>query len=293
MSSLPWRAAAPLALALALAACVAPKPKTPGLVSGAVPAPPTLSSCLQQTDDSQEPPFIRQCYEPFSRNAAVAIATREWKAWGEVVYDADPKDEQQVDPNTKAERQDGYWQRVGEYWWLGMNQSSDTAGYTGKHDASGTEFSPDDDGTFAWSAAFISYVMRMAGGGTSFPYAQSHSDYINAAAEETNGTLQQYAIMAEPPGNYPPALGDLICFGRGRAAALHYENLPTGHFAGHCGIVVAGQPGQISIIGGNVEDAVALTHVPVTPQGMIADPDGSSIDPRYPWLTVIRVLYAR
>jgi hypothetical protein len=292
MSRMIWRAAVALAAALALTACAGTKHPTP-IAGRTAPAPPTFSSCMQQTGDPQEPPFVRQCYEPFSRAAAVAIATREWKAWGDVVYDADPRNELPPDPNTKAERQDGYWQRVGEYWWLGLNQNDPATAWTGKHDETGADFAPEGDGQYAWSAAFISYVMRMAGAGPSFPYARSHVDYIDIAAQETAGTAQGYSIEAQPPATYPPALGDLICFGRGRAEKLRYTDLPTGHFPGHCGIVVSGQPGQISIIGGNVEDAVALTHVPVTAQGTLATPDGVSIDSRYPWLVVIRVLYAR
>jgi hypothetical protein len=72
---------------------------------------------------------------------------------------------------------------------------------------------------------------------------------------------------------------------------LTFAELPAGRFTGHCGIVVALRPGQISIIGGNVEDAVALTHVPVTNQGMLDTPDGTVVDTRYPWLVVIRVAY--
>jgi hypothetical protein len=285
-----WTLAAPLLCGvLALGACAT---KLPHAVATGARAPQSLSACVAQVDDAQEPPFVRGCYQPFSREAAVAFALGEWRAWGQVVYDDDPHTELPPDPNTKAERQDGNWQRVGLYWWLGMNQSDAAIGWTGKHDETGAQFAPEDDGHYAWSAAFISFVMRMAGAGPSFPYSESHSDYINAAAQETATNLGQYALQAEPPESYAPQLGDLICFGRGAAEKLHYADLPAGHFPGHCGIVVARQPGQISIIGGNVADAVALTHVPVTDQGMLAQTDGTVLDTRYPWLVVIRVLYA-
>ncbi len=283
-----WQARGALLCALALAACAA-QPKAPR--PAALVAPPSLSACTAQADDAQEPPFIRQCFGNFDRASAVAIALAEWRAWGEVVYDGDPTTEGPVDPDTKAERQPGFWQRVGLYWWLGMNQSNPTAGWTGEHDASGDLFAPDDDADYAWSAAFISFVMRLAGAGPSFPYSESHSVYINAAVEETQTHLGQYAIQAEPPDAYAPAIGDLICFGRNGAATLTYTDLPSGRFTGHCGIVVARQADEISMIGGNVQDAVALTHVPVTDQGMLATPDGTVLDTRYPWLVVIRVAY--
>ncbi|WP_459697668.1 DUF2272 domain-containing protein [Acidisoma sp. C75] len=284
-----WRAApALLCLGLALSACAGPGRQSR---SGAWLRPPSLATCLAQTDDPQEPPFIRHCFGQFSRTAAIAIAYAEWRAWGQVVYDADPRTAGPVDPDTKAERQPGFWQRVGLYWWIGMNNSLTSAGWTGKHDAEGEVFPPQDDGSFAWSAAFISFVMRMAGAGAAFPYAEAHSVYIDDAVEQTLNQGGPYAIAAAPPNAYAPALGDLICTGRGRAADLTYAQLPAGRFAAHCGIVVAKAPGQISIIGGNVQDAVALTHVPVTDEGMLAEPDGTVLDPRYNWLAVIRVAY--
>lgn len=276
-----------LLAALALSACAG----KPGKRHGAWVSPPTQAACLAQTDDAQEPPFIRNCFGNFDRASAIAIAYAEWRAWGQVVYDADPHDHGPVDPDTKAERQPGFWQRVGLYWWIGMNQSNASAGWTGKQDATGAEFSPDDDTAFAWSAAFISFVMRMAGAGAAFPYAESHSIYINDAVAETLGQTSQYAIQAEAPNAYAPQLGDLICAGRGRAEKLTYAQLPAGRFPAHCGIVVAKTPGQISIIGGNVEDAVALTHVPVTDQGLLTLPDGTVLDTRYNWLCVIRIAY--
>jgi hypothetical protein len=277
-----------LLTALALSACAG---KPTATRHGAWVSPPSQAACLAQIDDGQEPPFIRNCFGNFERASAVAIAYAEWRAWGQVVYDADPHAELAVDPDTKAERQPGLWQRVGLYWWIGMNQSNASAGWTGKTDATGAQFSPEDDGGYAWSAAFISFVMRMAGAGAGFPYAESHSVYINAAVEQTLNQTNQYAIQAEPPNVYAPGIGDLICTGRGRAEKLTYAQLPADRSAAHCGIVVARAPGQISIIGGNVEDAVALTHVPVTDQGRLATPDGTVVDPRYPWLVVIHVAY--
>jgi hypothetical protein len=45
------------------------------------------------------------------------------------------------------------------------------------------------------------------------------------------------------------------------------------------------------VIGGNVDDAVTMKHVPTTTDGMLAGPDGTVVDPRYGWFVVIRVLY--
>src|SRR5438128_9520554 len=136
-------------LALLLAGCVVP-PTPPAQV-----LPPTAAVL-----DTHIPPFARWPYQAFSREAAVQIALREWRAFGQPV----------VFPNTElledAEREEGLWQRVGEYWWLGLDPRWREQGWTGIHDENGVIFPEGGDGNFAWSAAFISYVMRIAGAGS-------------------------------------------------------------------------------------------------------------------------------
>ena len=89
-------------------------------------------------------------------------------------------------------------------------------------------------------------------------------------------TDRGWLVTAERPEACPPAVGDLICHGRGWAASLRYDDLPTAKlFPSHCDIVVdAPQPGVISVIGGNINDAVTLRHIPVTADGKLARPDG-------------------
>ena len=50
--------------------------------------------------------------------------------------------------------------------------------------------------------------------------------------------------------------------------------------------------GNISVVGGNVDDAVTLKHVPVTPDGRLANADGTVLDGRYRWMVVLRLLVA-
>ena len=260
-----------LLLGLALAAC-APEQR-PALGPSAGP------------DDIHIPPFARWPYQAFSREAAVQIAYREWRAFGQPV----------VLPNTELpfdnERAEGLWQRVGEYWWLGLPMADKDQGFTGMHNQNGGVFPATQDGSFAWSAAFISYVMRMAGAGHRFPYAATHADYINAAKRHAMGDGSNLAISAERPERYPPQRGDLICMWRGRYP-VRYDDLPTGRFAGHCDIVVAIRPGSLDVIGGNVDNSVSLKHIPVTADGRLAGPDGTAVDPDHPWFVVIRVDYA-
>jgi hypothetical protein len=240
--------------------------------------------------DPRIPPFARIPYEPFSRDAAVAIALREWRLFGSPVDDDPPGTHPLPLPEDKPERLEGLWQRVGEYWWLGLPADAPEAAWTGKHDGNGQVFAAAEDDNFAWSAAFISYVMRIAGAGGRFPYAAGHFVYIDAAYETALGQAN-WAIQAEPPEAYAPQIGDLICLSRG-GRNLRFADLPA-RFPGHCDIVVATGPGTLDVIGGNVDDAVTLKHIPVTPEGRLADAGGTVLDTRYPWFVVLRVLYAR
>jgi hypothetical protein len=255
-----------VALLAALSACAGAAPVT---TPGAAP-------------DIHIPPFAKRPYQAFSRDAAVQIAYREWRAFGQKLVTSPTYES----PDSR-ERDEGLWQRVGEYWWLGLDYGSRESAWTGIHDASGAQFPRAEDGSHAWSAAFISYVMRMAGAGRRFPYASSHSDYINAARIEPG-----VAISAQRLDQYAPVVGDLICAWRG-ARPLRFEDLPAGHFPGHCDIVVARNAGSLEVIGGNVDNAVSMKRVPVGADGRLVGPTGAVIDPDYPWFVVLRVDYQR
>jgi hypothetical protein len=242
------------------------------LVSGCVIGPP-------------DPAYTWAPNQPFSRAAVVAIALREWRVFGGQVNDDDHLNWD------KPERAEGLYQRVGEYWRVGMNPNMPQARWTGKHDEHGNVFPPGDDEKYAWSAAFICYVMRTAGAANAFPYAPDHAVYINAAKRSALGADRRWLVSAESPGAYAPIPGDLICYGRDQAASLRYVDLPTsGSFPSHCDIVVeSAVAGMIGVIGGNVADTVTKRHVPVTADGRLADPNGVVLDQRHKWLAVLRV----
>jgi Uncharacterized protein conserved in bacteria (DUF2272) len=238
----------------------------------------TLAGC--EAPDAHVPPFARVPYQPFSRAAAIAVALDEWRLWGSRVDD-DPLTWEPANPQAVPEREEGFWQRVGEYWWQGMNAGEDDARLTGKYIAPDRTFPVSDKGDYAWSAAFVSYVMRIAGAGREFPYAPAHAAYINAAARGKAPLL-----TAENPASYAPRPGDLVCFARSWAADLRFQDLPTkGFFPAHCGIVTAISAGQIDMVGGNVDNAVVLTHIAATPDGRLSDTT-------FQWLVVLRVNYA-
>jgi hypothetical protein len=232
-------------------------------------------------------------FEPFSRADAVAIAHQEWLLFGQRVDDAPPADRYIPELGNDPERLPGLWERIGEYWWLGQNADSPASGWTGMHDGNGGEFDEQSDDDYAWSAAFISYIMRTAGAGPRFPYAASHSVYINIAKEMRLGQASGWVVFAERPDEYAPLPGDLVCYSREKRRRVTFERLPERHFAAHCDIVVARDKDEISVIGGNVDHAVTMKHIPVTTEGRLAEPRGEVLDTRYPWLVVLRVLYDR
>jgi hypothetical protein len=269
---------------LALAGCATPPP--------AVPATPRPTAEQFVALAGHSPPFARTPYQPFTRVEAIAVAQQEWRLFGQRVDDNPPNPDADPNPADDPERAPGLWERVGEYWWLGQNDGRREAGWTGMYDENGQEFDESQEDYFAWSAAFVSYVMRTAGAGPRFPYAPSHSVYIDVGKEMKLGRTSGWVVVAERLTDYAPVPGDLICYSRERRP-LKYASLPRRHFAGHCDIVVARDKDQISVIGGNVDHAVTMKHVPVTADGLLAEPGGYVLDTRYPWFVVIRVLYDR
>ena len=154
-----WRALLGLAL---LAACTKQPPLAP-------PAPAGLIGA-----DAHLPPYVRNGFEAFSRRTAVAVAEREWRAFGSLVDD-DPPGTAPLPRSLRPDQQAGLWQRVADYWWLGQDYGAESGGWSSRYNENGTAYSSDAP---AWSAAFISYVMRVAGAGTGFPFSALHADYI-------------------------------------------------------------------------------------------------------------------
>ena len=266
-----------------LAACASPKPPVEQPTSQ---VPQVISAGYGQV-----PPFARLDYGPFARADAIAIALREWRVFGSPVDDDPPGTRPPRGPDEKPERYPGLWERVGEYWWESQDSGSVTAYWTGKHDANGHMFSASQDGHYAWSAAFISYIMRVAGAKDRFPYSFAHVDYINAAKSQADAGGGPLVVTAQRPEQYAPQPGDVICLGRGGARSLSYDDLPAPSFPGHCDFVVAAAPGELTVIGGNVDDAVTEKHIPTTQAGMLSDPVTGVVDTRYPWFVVLKVQY--
>lgn len=139
-------------------------------------------------------------------------------------------------------------------------------------------------GNWAWSAVFISWVMRKAGlSERQFLTGDSHSMYV---VDARDGILPAPAFRIEPLPAMPRP-GDVICAGRGSdkylasPAAIGFGTTPM-----HCDIVVEVDPAArlVKAIGGNVQQSVSMELIELGDSGMI---DGVT-NAHMPWLLIMR-----
>ncbi len=185
----------------------------------------------------------------------VQVATQEWDFFGRTTIVNGS-----ITNRGFSEIDEGYWQRVGDYWLEGTGTNK-----TGL------------DRDWAWSAAFISWVMKEAGAGANFVYSIRHSDYIteaiaNRKAGQTNAPFVGYRL-----DEVAPEVGDLVCYAR--ETWVNYDT--TGNYPSHCDIVTAVRSSQIDVIGGNVSHSVTKKTVNIDDQGLVDDP-------YHRWFTVIK-----
>lgn len=170
--------------------------------------------------------------------------------------------------------------RVGDYWTeLAKTPPYQSwAGYTGRSgvtfDAKGNVKTNNNQ---PWSAAFISYVIRMAGAGDSFAYAPSHSVYIVRALEQAKKTKPTAPFIARRHKLYKPRLGDLIACERQKLTNPNFDTYKTyvaeGKYEAHCDIVTEIHPKHVITIGGNVSNSVTRKKWPLDAAGMIGNTD--------------------
>jgi hypothetical protein len=233
----------PLAIVLALlAGCAGLRPEPPPLTASAAVAPAFPV--------------------PSASERAVSLARQEWALFGSPVVHVgdDGAYLEFADPdNPTHELQAPMLARVLMYWYAVSRLP--IVGNNG-------ELRP-------WSGAFVSWLMRSAGlTSAEFPPTVLHWDYIERFLQPRDGDR----FATRDPAGYAPRVGDLVCNARGdrtappdgavvAASIAGFAQLRRGLF--HCELVVAAAAGAIETIGGNVGDTVALTRVPVDPQGLL------------------------
>jgi Uncharacterized protein conserved in bacteria (DUF2272) len=163
----------------------------------------------------------------------VQTATEQWEFFGEQTYDIDGR----LLQNGHKEGEEGFYQRVGQYWLEGTN----TRNIDGR------------DHDYPWSAAFISWMMKSSGAGDNFRYSTQHSVYINQAIRDHQNN-NNVGFWGWRLNEYKPAVGDLVCWAR--EAGVDFDHQKGGNYAGHCDIVVEVDADEMFVIGGNVGDSV-------------------------------------
>lgn len=182
----------------------------------------------------------------FSKKAKlIKKAIYEWQGFGEPTY----KNGRLINKGGKEEAK-GFAERINLYWKEGVGLN-----YSGK------------DKDVAWSSAFISFIMKLAGYGKDFVYSASHSNYItkfidNRKKGKTDETFVGYRLNEKPY-----EVGDLVCYSR--QSGVNYDT--TGNYMSHCDLIVKKNDDSLEVIGGNVGDSVSKKILALDKFGNLAD----------------------
>lgn len=146
-----------------------------------------------------------------------------------------------------------FYLQVGKYW-ASLNET-----YNGRND-------------IAWSAAFISFLMKDSNlKKTDFLFNSQHSKYIRKAIVSKLNNDNTYGFWGYKLSEYPPEVGDLVCYVRGTAIGnIEYET-NSNDYESHSDLVVEKNGNVLKVIGGNVEDSVTLKHLELDNNGFLVD----------------------
>jgi hypothetical protein len=110
----------------------------------------------------------------------------------------------------------------------------------------------------AWSASFISWLMRTAGAGTDFKYSSLHSIYIRDAIKNRK-LNNSNPFKGYKPNEVDLNIGDLVC--RPRQAGVNYDT--DTNYMSHCDLITEITNDTAIGIGGNVSNSVSKTIIPL------------------------------
>lgn len=207
-------------------------------------------------------------------NRAAQIAIAEWWAWGGQYVDGElsslEKKKVSNGPGVIGlENKSGYKQKVFSYFKSGVFPNSN--GWRNYK-------------TEPWSAAFISYCMRLAGTGKNFPYSVGHHRYVSEAVKNSEIGNRQNSLVAYNSSDIAPNIGDLLWRGRKPNQGLDtskwklqdikdHINAGRGGFPSHCDLViwVDHENDHIFSVGGNVSNRVLRMKSKVNEFGLLKD----------------------
>jgi hypothetical protein len=150
----------------------------------------------------------------------------------------------------------------------------------------------------AWSAAFVSFIMRDAGLEEKvFAYGAAHVAYISAAVAQSlrdgNGGERTHFFRACDPALTPPRAGDLLCYHRHTEGTRNpyvpkgpslfrsiFEDFASGErpiIRSHCDIVVDvdARARKVTVIGGNVQNSVTERVLTLNKRGVLSMRQGT------------------
>lgn len=183
-----------------------------------------------------------------------------------------------------SETDDPYVGFVGEYW-KSINLNLDG-------------LSVDDNGDrIPWSAAFVSFVVRKAGAGDKFLYADAHHHYIRQALLAAEDGVAGTAYVAKKFEGYVPVVGDIVAKGRGSAKNFTWDKAlakarknKDRNYISHCDVVVEVGDKFIRTIGGNVENSVTIKTWKTNKAGNLlpyVEKNSAGVATEYPWIAVL------
>ena len=206
-----------------------------------------LAACAAPPPPPPEPPLA---YPPAARERMLRIAMAEWEDWGRQDAVAAPR---------AVESDAANFPRVLAYWRAVPEGAAPIA-------RNRIRYRDGDPGLWrepAWSAAFISYVMRGAGvDGREFPSSAAHAFYIDGLIGDAQRFPATAPFIPHEVGARAPRVGDLVCADRSARPLTSWRDrlAETGRFRPmHCDIVVRVVPGRVEAVGGNIRDAVTLS----------------------------------
>jgi len=229
------------------------------------------AACAAPPAPAPTPPLP---YPPSVRERMLHIALAEWADWGRIVVEADAPRAARPDlPGPESAlanfpRVLAYWRAVAEGAGpIARNRALYAAALAQPGLPVGLWQEP------AWSAAFISFVMRTAGvDRREFPPSAAHAFYLDALLADAMRFPATAPFLPHDWTGYAPEAGDLICADRSAHPLRHWQERlgEAGQFRPmHCDIVVAVLPGAVEAVGGNVADAVTLSRFPTDAAGRL------------------------
>jgi hypothetical protein len=232
-----------------------------------------LTACAL-AQPSPEPPLP---YPPAARQRMLRIALAEWEDWGrrERAPGAPAVAPDEADP-ANFPRILAYWRALeDDEGAVARNRRVYAAALSG----GGGEALWREP---AWSAAFVSFVLRGAGvDRREFPPDAAHGTYVDALIRDAERFPALAPFVPREPENHAPRPGDLVCADRGPAPITHWRQRAAdgGRFRPmHCDIVVEAGRGFVLAVGGNVGDAVSRTRFPADASGyLLPQPPGGPV----------------